>query len=257
MPKVFAVCNRKGGVGKSTVTAGLADALGQAGKRALVVDLDPQANLTAALGVESAPFTINDVLFGDPKTREVNPGVILEAFVPAGDGWHGVDVIAAEDELAGREQDQMVGRETRLRTAMEGALATWDVVLIDCPPSLGQLTINALVAADQALLITEPRSGSVEGLAKIVTTMASVQRHFNADLALAGVIVNKYASTRRDRSLWLSSIEANYGSKVLTPYIPERETIPSASSDATPLSAYGAKTREVTEIFAALAGQLT
>jgi len=256
MTKIYAVCNRKGGVGKSTVTAGLADALGQAGKRALVVDLDPQANVTAALGIESAPYTINDVLYGDQKTREVSAGVILEAFLPAGDGWHGVDVIAAEDELAGREQDQMVGRETRLRTAMEGALATWDVVLIDCPPSLGQLTINALVAADEALLITEPRSGSVEGLAKIVTTMASVQRHFNPELALAGVVVNKYASARRDRAIWLTSIEENYGGKVLTPYIPERETIPSASSDAAPLSAYGARTREVTEIFAALADQL-
>lgn len=241
--KVLAVANQKGGVGKTSITLGLADVYAQRGQRVLVVDIDPQANATAGVGVSHTPFTLNDVLRG--QDGEVIPGVIADAAAEAGEGWAGVHVVASELALANREQDQMVGREFRLRTAMGEGTKGWDVVLIDCPPSLGQLTINALVAADAALLITEPRASSVDGLAQIVRTLATVKQHFNPGLRIAGVVVNRHREGMRDRAEWDATIRSTYPDQYIDPPVPEREVVAVATSAAAPLSAYGTKAREV------------
>ncbi len=254
---VLALCNQKGGVGKTTLTVNLADTLAQQGKRVLLIDADPQANATSNVGIDDVPpFTLNDVLTVDPVTRAVPPGVIAEAVVPAGEGWHGVDLVAAELSLAAREQDQDLGREYRLRTAMEGVLGSWDVVLIDCPPSLGQLTVNALTAADAALLVTEPRAASVDGLGQMTRTLQTVRQHFNAELRLAGVVVNRYRADRRDRVEWVEQLRAGYADHLLEPFIPEREIVATAASAAAPLSAYGAKGKDVAEALAAIAARI-
>jgi len=181
---------------------------------------------------------------------------LAEAVVDAGEGWRGVQVVAAEFALASREQDQDLGREYRLRTALEGTLAGWDVVLIDCPPSLGQLTVNALTAADCALLVTEPRAASVDGLAQMTRTVATVRQHFNADLRLAGVVVNRYRADRRDRVEWADQLRTDYGEHLVEPFVPEREIVATAASAAAPLSAYGARARDVTTVLAALAARV-
>ena len=253
---VLALCNQKGGVGKTTITVNLADAFVQQGRRVLLIDADPQSNATSNVGLdETPPFTLNDVLTVNPETREIVQGVITEAVVSAGEGWNGVDVVAAELALAAREQDQDLGREYRLRSALEGALEAWDVVLIDCPPSLGQLTINALTAADAALLVTEPRAASVDGLAQMTKTLTTVRKHYNERLQLAGVIVNRYRPDRSDRVAWADQLREDYGAHLLEPFVPEREIVASASSAAQPLSAYGAKSRDVSNVLAALAAQ--
>ncbi len=254
MTYVLALCNQKGGVGKTSVTVGLADVLARQGKRVLLVDADPQANATSNVAIEDTPpFTLNDVLTVDPATRQVQPGVLAEAVVPAGEGWSGVDVVAAELALAAREQDQDLGREYRLRVAMNGALGAWDVVLIDCPPSLGQLTVNALTAADAALLVTEPRAASVEGLAQMTRTLHTVRQHFNDGLRLAGVVVNRHRADRRDRVEWVEQLRTDYGDRLLEPFLPEREVVALAASAAAPLSAYGSRSRDVVEALSAVA----
>ncbi|MEJ5869430.1 ParA family protein [Pseudokineococcus sp. 5B2Z-1] len=255
---VLALANQKGGVGKTSITVGLADALARQGRRVLVIDADPQANATANLGIDQAPqFTLNDVLAVDPTTRTVAPGVIAEAIVPAGEGWTGVDVVAAELALSNREQDQDPGREARLRTAMDGALDAYDVVLIDCPPNLGQLTINALTAADAALLVTEPRAPSVDGLTQMTRTVGTVRQHYNPALRLAGVVVNRHRTDRRDRVEWVDQLREDYGTRLLEPYLPEREVIAVATSAAAPLSAYGPRGRDVLDALTAIADQIT
>lgn len=253
---VLAVCNQKGGVGKTSVTVGLADVLARQGKRVLIVDADPQANATSNLAIEDTPpFTLNDVLTVDPATRQVHPGVLAEAVVRAGEGWSGVDIVAAELALAAREQDQDLGREYRLRVAMDGALGSWDVVLIDCPPSLGQLTVNALTAADAALLVTEPRAASVEGLAQMIRTLSTVRQHFNAGLRLAGVAVNRHRADRRDRVEWVEQLRVDYADHLLEPFVPEREVIAIAASASAPLSMYGSRSRDVVDALTAIAGR--
>ncbi len=244
MTKVLAIANQKGGVGKTSITLGLADVYAQRHQRVLVIDIDPQANATAGVGLSQTPaFTLNDVLRG--RDGEVVEGVIAEAAVAAGEGWAGVDVVASELALANREQDQMVGREFRLRTALTEATKGWDVVLIDCPPSLGQLTINALVAADAALLVTEPRASSVDGLAQIVRTLSTVKQHYNPALRIAGVVVNRHREGLRDRAEWDATIRSTYPDQYIDPPVPEREVVAVATSAAAPLSAYGSKAREV------------
>lgn len=265
MTRTIAVCNQKGGVGKTTLTAGLAEVLTQRlGLRVLLIDADPQANTTSTLAVESPEFTLNDVLAGEGG--EVLPGVIAEAITPSGSAWQpdarknqtwpAIEVVAAERALAGREQDQILGREHRLRTACEGAVDAYDVVLIDCPPSLGQLTVNALVAADSALLVTEARASSVEGLGEIIKTLGSVRQHFNPGLSLAGVVVNRLRKDRKDQSEWLSRLEEDYEAQLLHPYLPEREKFAAAHSAAMPLNAYASDARELLSNLETLASSL-
>lgn len=255
---VIAVSNQKGGVGKTAVTLGLADVLVRQGRRVLVIDADPQANATAGLGLgDEVPFTLNDILTVDPETRAVATGVLAQAVVPAGEGWTGVDVVASERVLAGREQDQDLGREYRLRLSMQGAVDDrWDVVLIDCPPSLGQLTVNALTAANAALLVTEPRASSVDGLAQVMQTIATVRQHFNPELRLAGVVVNQYRADRRDAAKWVENLRGDYARRLLEPFLPSREVVAVAASDALPLTSYGFRARDVVAALDALATQL-
>lgn len=243
--RTMAMANQKGGVGKTTVTAGVAEELADRGRRVLVIDADPQANATAQLGLgelDAEDRTLADVLAVDPALGHVRPGGAVHAILPAGSPWpQGLRVIPSELGLANREQDQDVGREFRLRTALEGVLdgpdrIEVDVVLIDCPPSLGQLTVNALAVADGALLITEPRASSVEGLAQMVRTVATVRRALNPGLALAGVVVNRYRGDRRDRVEWLGEVMKHYDQLVIDPLIPEREAVAQAASAAVPLT---------------------
>lgn len=267
MVKIIAVCNQKGGVGKTAVTVGLAEVMSQRlGQRVLLIDADPQANATSILGVEEPERTLNDVLAGDKETKEVPPGVLAAAISPSGPSWQpesdkgapwtAIDVVASERNLAAREQDQMLGREHRLRTACEGAVDSYDVVLIDCPPSLGQLTVNALVAADRALLVTEARASSVEGLAEIIKTLGSVRRLFNPALSLAGVVINRLRKDRKDQAEWLTTLEEDYETYLLSPYLPERERFAAANSAAMPLGSYKSDSRELLNNLETLAASL-
>lgn len=250
-----AVANQKGGVGKTSIALGIAGALGAAGHRPLVIDVDPQANATAALDPADPVWTTSDLLRPDPETGEVIPGSLAQAIMPSSSAWPGVSVVAAELSLASREQDQTVGREFRLRVVLEDVTGH-SIALIDCPPSLGQLSLNAFVAADVVLLVTEPAAASLRGLAAVADTIEQVRKFYNPDLRLAGVIVNKHQPGRIDPRNRLEELELAFGNQLWLPLVPDREIVNRAYGAAVPVHAFGPQGRDVADVFDQLATRL-
>lgn len=245
MTLTLAIGNQKGGVGKTSLVAGLAAALIDTGKRTLVVDADPQANVTTIMGVYEPEFTLNDVL-ASVRTPD-DTGVAAGAIVPAGEGWGGAWVLPSERRLAERENDAEIGQETRLRTALTGAKEDYDVVLIDSPPSLGRLTANALVAADEVLIVTQARGSSVDGVYEFIRTLKNVRSFFTPSLTLSGIVVNQFRSDRSDPAYWLDVIVQQYGEVVFQPrgLIPEREVIAQAAAAHLPINSFGSRASDV------------
>lgn len=233
--RVVALCNQKGGVGKTTTTYHLARAATQRGQRVLVIDLDPQGSLTlltAAEAVAADSLSIADVL--SPRTGEK----LSEVTVPG--IWDRLDLApAVEAPLASVREELVgvrVGRESRLRQAIQDA-ETYDLVLIDCPPELGLLTINGLVAADTAVVVTESKLLAVQGTAGMMQTIDTIRDHYNPALHVAGVIVNRHEGqtvTGRER---LTELRAA-GLTLLEPIIPKRVPIGDAAEAAVGLDAW-------------------
>ena len=248
---IVAVCNQKGGVGKTFITTGLASRLTQAGQKVLVVDCDPQANATDILGVVVEPetLTLNDVL---ASVASGAGGAVAQAISVAGKTWGSIMVLPSERALASREADFSLGREARLRTALETVRDDFDVILLDCPPSLGMLTSNALVAADRALIVTEAGASAVAGVAEIVTTLATVRAHYNPQLSLGGILVNRFRPDRLDGREWLQVLQNDYGNLVYAQQMPEREAIRKSATRREPLDA-----PEVTAVLDVIAAGLT
>lgn len=182
----LAIINQKGGVGKSTTTVNLAAALGECGKKVLVVDLDPQGNATSGFGLEknNELKCIYDGLMNDVPADEL----IIETT----DG--SVDIIPATIDLAGAEPELavVISRETRLKDTLEPTKGRYDFILIDCPPSLGLLTINALTATDKLIIPIQSEFYALEGLSKLLDTIKLVKMRLNKDLEIQGVLLTMY-----------------------------------------------------------------
>jgi chromosome partitioning protein len=232
---VIAIANQKGGVGKTTITLGLAAAASHAGRRVLVIDLDPQANATTGLGVWDAARTVDDALAHE------RPGALRDVITTA--GWpadHGrlPDVAPSTPDLAGRETQlatDPLGAQMRLRIATQGL--SHELVLIDCPPSLGLLTINGLFAADKVLVATEPAAWSSDGVAQIMRTAGRISDRRHDELEIAGVVINKLARTR-DGEYWHQQLIETYDGLALPP-IRQRAAIAEASAQSLPLHQLG------------------
>ena len=234
----IAVVNQKGGVGKTTVALGLASAAHAAGLRVLVVDLDPQANASTGLGVWESATTVDHALEVD------RPGGLADVLTAAGwptpEGQTIPDVAASSPQLAQREPqlaNDPIGAQDRLQVAMEGL--DHDLIVIDCPPSLGLLTVNGLFAADQALVVTEPGAWASDGVAQILRTVTRISARRPGGLGVAGIVVNRLGRTR-DARYWYEQLVETYGDQVLPP-VRMRAAIPEAAAQSLPIHGMGAR----------------
>jgi chromosome partitioning protein len=236
---VVAVANQKGGVGKTTVTLGIADAASRRGLKVLVVDLDPQANATSGLGVSSPARTVDDALMTD-RTGALADVVTGSAW-PNGSGPSPA-VAPSSPALAAREPQlatDPIGAQDRLRHALEGVAGGYDLVLVDCPPSLGLLTVNGLVAADRVLIVTEPAAWASDGVEQMLRTVGRVRDLRRPDLTVAAVVVNRLGRTR-DASYWQGQLEEQFGELVAGP-VRLRAAVAEAAAQSLPLSELGSR----------------
>ncbi|MHB8341582.1 MAG: ParA family protein [Mycobacteriales bacterium] len=236
--RVIAIGNQKGGVGKTTSAVNLAVALGEQGLRVLCVDLDPQGNATTGFGVDRRNATPSsyDALIGRRALRE--------AAVPVPEA-PGVSLVPATVDLAGAEIElvPLVARETRLRRAVRDLPPGYDYVLIDCPPSLGLLTLNALVAAPELLIPIQCEYYALEGLTQLTHLVGLVQAHLNPDLAISTILLTMYDGRTRLADQVAAEVRAHFGALVLSTAIPRSVRVSEAPSYGQSVLTYDPQSR--------------
>lgn len=226
-----AVLSLKGGVGKSTVVLGLAGAAWLRDLRVLVIDLDPQANATVALDPPPFAFTVGDVL------ADGRPGIAAEAIVPTGWG-PSVDLIPSEEAVAHRNRPEGPDSATRLRVTLTGVVDDYDLVLLDCPPSLDELTRNGLAAAQSALVVTEPGFFALQGATRALHAVEAARTSLNLRLTPAGIVINRVRGNLSEHRYRIDELRAVYGDLVLDCVIPERSAVQQAQGAGVPVQAW-------------------
>jgi chromosome partitioning protein len=230
--ETIACANQKGGVGKTTTVVNLATGLARLGRRVLVVDLDPQANATAALGIDRSALrrSIYDVLVGSASV----PDVAIDTAVERLDLVPGVTGLAAlEVELVPLER-----RERRLADALHDPAAAYDHILLDCPPSLGLLTINALTAAPWVLIPVQCEYLALEGLTQLIATINLVRDHLNPDLSIHGAVLTMYDSRTNLSADVAAEVRRHLGERVYRTVIPRSIRLSEAPSYGLPIELY-------------------
>ena len=230
--RVLAVANQKGGVGKTTTTINLATALAACGKKVLVVDLDPQGNASTGLGIqgERRHHNIYQVVIGGGPLDDA----VIESRVP------GMFVAPSDVELSGAELEliDLPQRERRLRNALENSRLRFDFVLIDCPPALGLLTLNALVAADAVLVPLQAEFYALEGLSHLIRTIKRVKRSLNPRLEIQGIVLTMYDRRNNLCDQVAQDVRAHMGDVVYETIIPRNVRVSEAPSHGKPVLIY-------------------
>lgn len=237
LPRVLAVANQKGGVGKTTTTINLAACLADIGYRVLVVDLDPQANATTGLGID--PRTISgsmyDVILRDVPLREIAVDTQME----------GLRVAPSSLDLAGAEIELVpaFNRERKLALAIDTMRDELDYVLIDCPPSLGLLTVNALTAAGEVLVPIQCEYYALEGLGQLLRNVELVQRNLNPELDVSTIALVMYDGRTKLASQVVDEVRAHFGDKVCRQVIPRSVRLSEAPSFGQPIIMFDNRSR--------------
>jgi chromosome partitioning protein len=247
MGRIVAVANQKGGVGKTTTVVNLASCLAQAGRRVLVVDADPQGNATSGLGLRGRNGGADRLLWGEGtvESESVEGPVDGLRVVPASDGLAAADLTLAE----------LPDRERRLRRALIPARDAFDYLFIDCPPSLGLLTVNALAAADGVLVPIQCEYYALEGLAQLMGTLERVRRSLNPGLGVDGVVLTMFDARTNLSAQIVDEVKRHFRQRTYTVLIPRLVRLSEAPSHGLPISLYDPRGRAA-EVYRTLAEEV-
>lgn len=237
MAKIIAIANQKGGVGKTTTAVNLSSCLAFRGKKVLIIDIDPQGNTTSGLGVDkkNVSKSIYDVLINDDKIKDTLVDTAIED----------LKLCASNIQLAGAEVElvPLMSREMRLKMAISEVKNDFDFILMDCPPSLGLLTINSLTAADTILVPIQCEYYALEGLSQLMDTVRLVQKHLNPKLDVEGVVLTMF-DARTNLSLQVvEEVKKHFRNKVYRTVIPRNVRLSEAPSFGLPIILYDAKSK--------------
>ena len=230
--RIFSIVNQKGGVGKTTTTVNLATALAAVEKKVLIVDFDPQGNASTGLGIEQSnrEITSYDIILNDIAADKA----IQKSTVP------NLHIIPATIDLSGAEIEMvsLMRREFRLKNALEKVLNDYDYILIDCPPSLGLLTLNALTASSAVLIPLQCEFYALEGLSHLVRTVELVRNNLNSELYIQGIVLTMYDKRNKFTEQIESDVRGYFGEKVYTSVIPRNVRMSEAPSHGKPALIY-------------------
>ncbi len=232
LPRVIAVANQKGGVGKTTTSVNLGACLAELGYRTLIVDLDPQGNASSGVGVDTrgVDTSMYDVMLHDASMDDcIEPASVRNLFVAPAN----LDLAGAEIELV-----PAMARETRLKKAIDSVLDDFDFVIIDCPPSLGLLTVNALVAAREVLVPIQCEYYALEGLGQLLRNVDLVKRNLNTDLEVSTIVCVMFDARAKLSNEVVSEVREHFGDKVCDTVIPRNVRLSEAPSHHKPINVY-------------------
>jgi chromosome partitioning protein len=237
MGRVIAIANQKGGVGKTTTTVNLSACLAVKGKRILTIDIDPQGNTTSGLGIDKSAVkeSIYDVIINDVPLADT---VLPTKIKTLGLAPSTIHLAGAEVELV-----SVISREMRLKTAIATIKDDYDFILIDCPPSLGLLTVNALTAADTILVPIQCEYYALEGLSQLMNTVRIVQKHLNPSLKVEGVVLTMFDARTNLSIQVVDEVKKYFGNQVYRTIIPRNVRLSEAPSFGLPIILYDAKSR--------------
>jgi len=232
LAKIISIANQKGGVGKTTTSINVSSLIAAAEKKTLLIDIDPQANSSSGLGVSNQNPSVYEVLIGTKRMDEV----IISTYMPF------MDLLPSNINLVGAEIEMvdLPDRETLLKKALNGTQDKYDFIIIDCPPSLGLLTLNSLTASDSVLIPVQCEYFALEGLGQLLNAINIVKQHFNKDLSIEGVLLTMYDSRLRLSQQVAEEVRKYFGDKVFKTVIHRNVRISEAPSFGKPIILYDA-----------------